>query len=339
MAIKSFGSDGNVIFLSFTQKYGMLIRTADREKIKKIEGQWKNEGFIVENNTPFSPELQKKLANALRAEQIEPVRSVDGVFESLTNSVLKYKVNNQAQESEQIKLILADGDEKYAICLDRESEAAALLVIGVVDNLKLNGFYEIALYNKLDDEGYKRSHVILKDQAGQMLRSQTSTTFDTYVNYLRTAREKGIQWAQSQGLRDGSRDFKETVAKTISRHRANFVTQLVERSNLSGAVLPSVGADVNDERFESRLNQHSRPMNGQQRQMPNPSNSQQPMHNDMDDGFVPYNRNPQQRPNQQGGQNGGYNQTRRPQNNGQGFGQPTFHSQSPNMMMDDDIPF
>lgn len=335
MAIKSFGSDGNVTFLSFSQKYGMLMRTADRDTVKKIEGQWKNEGFVVENNTPFSPELQKKLATSLRAERIEPVRSVDGVFESLTNSVLKYKVNNQAQESEQIKLILADGDEKFAICLDRDSEAAALLVIGVVDNLKLNGFYEIAIYNKLDDEGYKRSHVILKDQAGQMLRSQTSTTFDAYVNYLRTAREKGIQWALGQGLREGSRDYKETVAKTLSRHRANFVTQLVERSNLSGAVLPSVGADVNDDRFESRLNQHARPMNGQQRQMPNHQMAQHT--DDMDDGFVPYNRNTQQRSSNQGNHNG-YNQTRRPQNNGQGFNQQ--HNPS-NFMSNDmsEIPF
>jgi hypothetical protein len=246
MGLKSFNSEGNVTYLSFSQKYGMLMKGKDRDMVKKIEGKWKaEENFVVENTTPFSPELQRKMADALRKEGVEPIRSLDGVFESLTNTVLKYKVGNTDQESEQISLIISDGDEKFTISIDRDSESAALLALGVVDNMQLGGFYELAIYNKMDQQGYKRTHVMIKNRNGELLRDQNSQNFKAYVTYIQQGRSKGVEWAMTQGLVEGSRDYKQIVAQTISRFRANFVKQLVERAALKGPIqsVPSFNED------------------------------------------------------------------------------------------------
>jgi hypothetical protein len=132
---------------------------------------------------------------------------------------------------------MVDGDDKYAITIDRESEAAVLLALGVIDNMKLGQTYEIAMYNKLDTKNYKRTHVMIKDASGQVLRSQNSSNFNAYVVYMKTARAKGSEFAASQGMVPNSRDFKKIIGSTLLRFRNNFGKQLIERANLSGSTV------------------------------------------------------------------------------------------------------
>lgn len=229
MAIKTFDSIENTRFITFSQRYGMMMYVDKRDLVAQIEREWAANGVNVDKGITFSSELQLKMAGELRNRGIEPIRSVDGVFEKIVNSSVTYG-RNQAP-TEQVKLTLNDEGINYVIALDKDQDIAAQLVIAVGENMQPGYIYDVALYLKRSSNGYKDSHVIIRDSVNDLLRSNAKGYFQKYNEYMKKARALGFQYAEQQGLASGSRAANQVVGHTLDRYRVKFVTELVDHIN------------------------------------------------------------------------------------------------------------
>lgn len=229
MAIKTFDANETQRYLYFSQRYGMLMYVDKRDVVAQIERDWAQKGIYNENNLVFSSELQLKMAGELKLRGIEPIRSVEGTFEKIINSTVTYGPHQAP--TEQVKLTLSDEGVNYVIALDKNQDIAAQLVCSVAENMEVGFIYDVSLYLKKDSNGYKDSRVIVRDSFGTILRSTANNYFHRYTEYMKKAKAMGIQFAEQQELRIGTKASNQVIGQTMDRYRAKFVTQLIDRFN------------------------------------------------------------------------------------------------------------
>lgn len=228
MAIKTFNNQESQCILTFSQRYGMLMYLDKRDLISQIERDWIQKG-LSENSLVFSSELQMKMANELTQRGVNPIRSVEGSFVKILNSSVSYGKNQEP--TEQVKLFLFDEGVNYVIAIDKTQDIAAQLAIAVAENMEIGFIYDLSLYAKIDQAGYKSARVIVRDTFGSTLKSNNKGLFDRYTETMKKAKSAGLTFAQQQDLKIGSKAANQVVGQTMDRYRAKFVTQVIDQLN------------------------------------------------------------------------------------------------------------
>lgn len=337
------GNSSNRHFFNFSSKYGMLMNWANRDIVKAIEKEWANDAqspLVVERTTPFSPELQRRMAESLKMHNSAPVRRLTGRFDTL--DVHETDHGNQTELT--LLSMTDDGTEhKLVVQANTDTDAGGLLAISACQLMSVGTIYRLSVYNVLDRQsGYRKTIVTVEDQAGKRLISENDNGyFAGWTNSAKIGREQGISQCQIMRVNIESQKGKEIISQMVRTARGQYIEGLIHQSGLSGASVPPVDSTGMPEYMPNRQQQAPNQNLGYQQPMnqgyvnngyddngfdPMPARQQQVRQQQpMNQGYGRQQQAPQQRQ-----QQGGYNQPR------QGFTQQQPHQ---GFVSDDSIPF
>lgn len=242
------GDGGKRHYFSFSEKYGMLINSQDKKSVvKQIEQMWADPAhpshIKIENNTPFSPELQRSMANAMREMGVAPIRLLQGRFESLD-----IKESEDYGNSTELTLVAVgdDGEHQLKVQANTSSNAGAFLAIGAVSMMNLGETYQVSIYNVLDtrNPNYqgKKTVVAISNEKGVRLKSPEDKAylFQGWVEAGQTAVKRAEQRCHEDRIRVDSQQGKLAIGNARKAAQSLYIEEMIRDAGLSSAISSSV---------------------------------------------------------------------------------------------------